>query len=221
MRRVWRNNGLSLVLAVMFALALAGQSVVGHRQHNDEQRDHGQPEVSYTEYLASPAFLEATAENWESEFLQMAVYVLLTAVLFQKGSAESKDPDGPPEEEDRPPDPARPGAPGPARRGGLALALYKRSLALTFVALFLVSFALHAVGGAGEYNAEQAEHGSAERVTALGYMATARFWFESLQNWQSEFLAVLAIVVLTIFLRQQGSPESKPVDAAHAETGRS
>ena len=221
MRRIWRNNGLSLVLAAMFVLALAGQSVVGHRQHNAEQRDHNQPEVGYAEYLASPAFLEATAENWESEFLQMAVYVLLTAILFQKGSAESKDPDGPPEEEDRAPDPARPGAPGPVRRGGLALGLYKRSLVLTFGALFLASFALHAVGGAGEYNAEQAEHGSAERVTVLGYMATARFWFESLQNWQSEFLAVLAIVVLTIFLRQQGSPESKPVDAAHSETGRS
>ena len=221
MRRFWRNNGLSIVLAAMFALTLAGQSVAGHRQHNDEQRDHGQPELSYGAYLRSPAFLEATAENWESEFLQLAVYVLLTAVLFQKGSAESKDPDGPPEEEDREPDPTRPGAPGPVRRGGLALALYRHSLSLALGALFLASFVLHAVGGAGEYNEEQAEHGSAERVTVLGYMGTARFWFESLQNWQSEFLAVLAIVVLTIFLRQQGLPESKPVDAAHSETGRS
>ena len=220
MRRIWRHHGLSIVLTTLFALALVGQSVVGHRQHNAEQRDHAQPTVGYGAYLRSPAFLEATAENWESEFLQMAVYVLLTAMLFQKGSAESKDPDGPPEPADRSPDPARPGAPGPVRRGGLALALYQRSLALTFGALFAASFVLHAVGGAGEYNAEQAAHGSPERVTTLGYLATARFWFESLQNWQSEFLAVLAIVVLTIFLRQQGSPESKPVDAAHGETGR-
>ncbi len=220
MRRIWHNNGLSIVAAALFVVALAGQSVVGHRHHNAERRDHAQPALTYGEYLRSPAFLEATAENWESEFLQMAVYVLLTALLVQRGSAESKDPDAA-EDVDREPDPTRPGAPGPVRRGGLALALYRHSLTLTLGGLFAVTFVLHAVGGAGEYNAEQAEHGSAERVTVLGYMATARFWFESLQNWQSEFLAVLAIVVLTIFLRQQGSPESKPVDAAHADTGRS
>jgi hypothetical protein len=220
MRRIWHNNGLSIVVAALFVVALAGQSVVGHRHHNAERRDHAQPALTYGEYLRSPAFLEATAENWESEFLQMAVYVLLTALLVQRGSAESKDPDAA-EDVDREPDPARPGAPGPVRRGGLALALYRHSLTLTLGGLFAVTFVLHAVGGAGEYNAEQAAHGSAERVTVLGYMATARFWFESLQNWQSEFLAVLAIVVLTIFLREQGSPESKPVDAAHADTGRS
>jgi hypothetical protein len=220
MRRLWRNNGLSVAFFVLFAAALAGQSLVGHRHYNAEQRDHGRAEVTLGEYVRSPAFLEATAENWESEFLQMAAYVLLTALLFQRGSAESKDPDGP-EDVDREPDPARPGAPGPVRRGGLALALYRHSLSLALGLLFVVTFVLHAVGGAGEYNEDQAEHGSPERVSVLGYMATARFWFESLQNWQSEFLAVFAIVVLTVFLRQQGSPESKPVDAAHGETGRS
>jgi hypothetical protein len=220
MRRIWRNNGLSIVLVAMFALSMVGQTVAGHREHNDHQRDHAQPELSYGAYLRSPAFLEATAENWESEFLQMAAFVLLTAVLYQKGSAESKDPESEGEEEDRTPDPARPGAPGPVRRGGLALALYKRSLALVFTLLFAASVVLHAVGGAGDYNEEQAQHGRPERVTVLGYLATSRFWFESLQNWQSEFLALLAVVVLTIFLRQHGSPESKPVDAAHSNTGR-
>ena len=220
MRRIWRDNGLSVVLSVLFVLTLAGQTVAGHRAYNGDQRDHGQPEVTWAEYVRSPAFLEATAENWESEFLQMAAFVVLTAVLVQKGSAESKNPDEA-EEVDREPDPGRPGAPGPVRRGGVALALYRHSLSLVLGALFVASFILHAVGGAGEYNAEQAEHGQPERVTALGYMGTARFWFESLQNWQSEFLAVLAIVVLTVFLRQQGSPESKPVDAGHGETGRS
>ena len=174
--------------------------------------------MRYGAYLRSPEFLEPTAENWESEFLQMGAYVVLTAFLVQKGSAESKDPDQA-EPVDRRPDPNRPGAPGPVRRGGGALALYRHSLSLAFLALFAVSFVLHAIGGAGAYNQEQAAHGRPERVSALGYMGTARFWFQSPQNWQSEFLAVLAIVVLTIFLREHGSPESKPVDAAHAETG--
>jgi hypothetical protein len=218
MRRLWRNNGLSLVLAAMFLLSIAGQSFAGHRQNDDDRREHGMPEQSYASYLASDAFLEATMENWESEFLQMAVYVLLSVFLYQKGSAESKDPDGK-EEVDRRPDPARPGAPGPVRRGGLALSLYRNSLGLTFTALFVVTLVLHAVGGAGEYNEEQAAHGESARVSAVQYLVTSRFWFESLQNWQSEFLSIAAMVVLTIFLRQQGSPESKPVDAAHSATG--
>jgi hypothetical protein len=218
MRRIWRNNGLSIVLFLCFLGTLWGQSVTGHRHHNQQQRDHGQPEVAYGAYLRSPAFLEATAENWESEFLQMAVYVLFTVWLYQRGSAESKDPDSA-EPVDRVPDPKRKGAPDPVRRGGVVLWLYKNSLSLAFCVLFLVAFFLHGLGGAGDYNEEQVEHGQPERVTMLGYMATSRFWFESLQNWQSEFLAMFSIVVLTIFLRQQGSPESKPVDASHRETG--
>jgi hypothetical protein len=219
MRRFWRNNGLSIVLVAMFVLSLVGQAVAGHRHHNEEQQEHGQSELAFGEYLASPAFLEATMENWESEFLQMAAYVLLTVFLFQKGSAESKDPDKGDEEVDRQPDPHRKGAPGPVRRGGLALVLYKYSLGLAFTGLFLVSFVLHAVGGAGDYNEEQAAHGRASHISVAGYLATSRFWFESLQNWQSEFLSIAAMVVLTIFLRQHGSPESKPVDAPNDQTG--
>jgi len=218
MRRFWRDNGLSVVLLATFLVCLAGQSVAGHRFHNAEQRDHGRPEISYTDYLASPEFLSATAENWESEFLQMGMFVVLTVFLYQRGSAESKDPDRR-EEVDREPDPTRPGAPAAVRRGGLALALYRQSLSVAFLSLFVVSLVLHAVGGSGQYNEEQAEHGGAERVTPLAYMGTSRFWFESLQNWQSEFLAIASMVLLTIGLRQQGSPESKPVDAAHGETG--
>ena len=217
-RRFWRDNGLSLVVGVLFVLSLVGQSVAGHRQFNEERRDHREPTLTYGAYLGSAEFLEATMENWESEFLQMGMYVALTAMLFQRGSAESKDPDerAP---VDRRPDPKRSGAPGPVRRGGLALALYRNSLSLVFAVLFVGSLILHAVGGAGEFNDEQATHGQPERVTTLGYLATSRFWFESLQNWQSEFLSILAMVVLSIFLRQQGSPESKPVDAPHAQTG--
>ena len=218
MKRLWRHNGLSIVLLAMFAASLVGQALTGHRHYNEEQQDHGRPAIALAEYLRGPAFLEATMENWESEFLQMAVYVLLTVFLYQKGSAESKDPDEK-AEVDREPDQDRAGAPGPVKRGGLALAVYRHSLGLTFSALFLVSLVLHAAGGAGEFNQEAAEHGSTAHVTLLGYLATSRFWFESLQNWQSEFLSIAAMVVLTIFLREHGSPESKPVDAAHDETG--
>jgi hypothetical protein len=219
MRRFWRDNGLSIVLLALFIVTLVGQSFAGHRHYNDEQRDHGEPPVSYGEYLSSPEFLEATMENWESEFLQMAAYVFLTAFLFQRGSAESKDPDKQREAVDRKPDPRREGAPGPVRRGGFSLALYRNSLGLAFALLFLVSLLLHAVGGAGEYNDEQRTHGQPEQLSVLQFMGTSRFWFESLQNWQSEFLAIAAMVIFSIFLRQYGSPESKPVDAPHSQTG--
>ncbi len=198
-----------------------GQAAVGLYAHNDEQQEHGQPTVNFVDYLRSSHFLEATMENWESEFLQMFAFVVLTAFLYQKGSAESKKPDEP-EQVDR--DPRESGnkkdAPWPVRKGGLVLKLYECSLSLAFLLLFLIAFILHAVGGAEEYNQSQREHGSSEVVSTLGYMGTSRFWFESLQNWQSEFLAVGAMVVLSIFLRQKGSPESKPVDSPHSETGK-
>lgn len=217
LRRVLRENGLSIVLAVLFLAFLVGQSVAGMLQYNGEQAAHGEAAVPYLQYLASAHFYEALAENWESEFLQLFGYVILTAFLYQKGSAESKKLDQP-EEVDRHPSRDNPDAPWPVRRGGLALRLYQHSLSLAFLFLFLVSFALHAVSGARDYSEEQLAHGE-RAVSALGYVGTARFWFESLQNWQSEFLALLAMVILSIFLRQRGSPESKPVDAPHSETG--
>jgi hypothetical protein len=222
MKRFLRDNGLSLVLFVLFFFAfLVGQSFTGHRQYNNEQQEHGQPTVGYAEYLGTGHFLEATMENWESEFLQMFFFVILTVFLYQKGSAESKDPHKK-EEVDRDPRKSRhkKDAPWPVRKGGFILTLYEHSLSLAFLLLFLGSFVLHGVGGAIEYNANQQEHGRSERVTTLEYMTTSRFWFESLQNWQSEFLAVGSMVVLTIFLRERGSKESKPVDAAHSDTGK-
>jgi hypothetical protein len=217
--RFLRNNGLSIVLGVLFAIFLAGQSVVGHQAHNSEQEAHSEPEVGYGEYVRSAHFLEAVTENWESEFLQMFGFVLLTSFLFQKGSAESKNPDEL-EPVDRDPSLSRdkPDVPEPVRRGGLLLRLYENSLSLTFLLLFLASFALHAASGAREYSLEQVAHGESA-VSVVAYLGTARFWFESLQNWQSEFLAIGSMVVFTIFLRQRGSPESKPVDAPHSETG--
>jgi len=222
MKRFLHENGLSLVVFVLFFFTfLFGQSVAGRLHYNNEQQEHGQPTVSYIEYLGGNHFLEATMENWESEFLQMFFFIVLTVFLYQKGSAESKDPNKK-EEVDRDPRKSRnkKDAPWPVRKGGVILRIYEHSLALAFLLLFLGSFFLHAVGGAGEYNEGQREHGQPERVTTLAYMATSRFWFESLQNWQSEFLAVGSMVVLTIFLRERGSKESKPVDAAHDETGK-
>ncbi len=222
MKRFLRENSLSIVWLCLFFLTFwLGQTLSGHRQYNNEQRDHHRPEVSYTEYLLTPHFLEATMENWESEFLQMFLFIALTSFLYQKGSAESKKLDEA-ESVDRDPKKSRnkKDAPWPVRKGGLALALYQYSLSLAFLLLFLISFYLHAVGGAGEYNQDQLEHGSSEMVTTLSYMATSRFWFESFQNWQSEFLSVGAMVLFTIFLRHRGSPESKPVDAPHSQTGK-
>jgi hypothetical protein len=219
MRRFLRDNGLSLALAACFLIFLFGESVTGYRYYNQEEREHGGTEISYPSYLTSAHFLSATMENWESEFFQMAVYVYFTIFLFQRGSAESKDPDEK-EEVDRDPRGARhrKDAPGPVRRGGWVLWLYGHSLGLAFVLLFLVSFGLHAAGSLAEFNQEQILHGE-PTVRWTEFLRGARFWFESFQNWQSEFLAIGSMVVLSIFLRQKGSPESKPVDAPHSETG--
>jgi hypothetical protein len=197
-----------------------GQAVTGHRSYNEEQQQHGQPTESLDEYLRGGHFLEATAENWESEFLQMFLYVVLTTFLYQKGSSESRKLDAEnPQDRDPREHRRRPRAPWPVRKGGeLLLKLYENSLALAFLLLFLVSIAMHAVGGLAEFNAEQREHGQPEAT--LGEFATdPEFWFQSFQNWQSEFLSLVAMVVLSIWLRQRHSPESKPVDAPHAETG--
>ena len=218
-KHFFRNNGLSIVIFGLFAACQVALSVVGLRQHNQQRLEHQEPALGYVAYVESPAFLEATMENWESEFLQMFAYVVLTVFLYQKGSAESKPPDRQ-EAVDRDPRrvPLRPDTPWPVRRGGWVLRLYEYSLSLALLLLFVVSFALHAVGGAQEASRQSLLHGGAP-VSAWDYLGTTQFWFESLQNWQSEFFSIGAMVVLSIFLRQRGSPESKPVDAPHGDTG--
>jgi hypothetical protein len=222
-RRFVRENGLSIAAFSIFLVCLIGQFVAGLATYNDDQREHGQPTVAAAEYVRSGHFIEATFENWESEFLQMAAFVVLTVMLVQKGSPESKKLD---EDEEVDEDPRkalrsaekRAKAPGPVLRGGFVLKVYEHSLSLALTLLFILSFALHAIGGAAEFNEEQLTHGG-DTVSTLGYMGTSRFWFESFQNWQSEFLAVGALFVLTIWLRERGSPQSKPVATAHDETG--
>ena len=218
-RRFLFENGLTLAALAFFVMSFAGQIVAGHRTYNAEQRDHGQPTATLGAYLRSGAFVEATAENRESEFLQMGLFVLLTAYLYQRGSSESKSIEEP-DAVDQDPREAKddPDAPWPVRRGGVWLALYRRSLGGVLLLLFVLSFAAHAAGGAMAYNEEQLAHGGST-VSVAGYLGTSQFWFESFQNWQSEFFSVALLVLMSIWLRQQGSAQSKPVAASVRDTG--
>jgi hypothetical protein len=214
----WSRNALSLFCFTIFAVVLVAQSLTGWRTSVADAVQHGEAGFSFWNYLTTGHFAEATFENWESEFLQMASFVLLTAYLVQRGSGESKKERGDPRDEDPRLHRNDPDAPWPVRRGGAWLWLYERSLFLALSVLFVASFVGHAIAGAHEYTAEQHEHRAAG-VGAWQFVRSAEFWFQSFQNWQSEFLAVGAIVVLSVFLRQRGSAESKPVHEPHRTTG--
>jgi hypothetical protein len=221
-RRVLYENGLSLVMGALFLASLAGHALSGRVVYNEEQRQHGEPEVGLGDFLVSGEFGETLFENWESEFLQMGAFVLLTVKLRQRGSAESDkldDEEGKEEDEDHPLKERTKDSPWPVRKGGLALALYQHSLGIAFFLLFATSFCLHLWTGTDHFNEQRAQHGEPP-VGMLAYLGNARFWYESFQNWQSEFLSVLAMVVLTIFLRERDSAESKHVAAPHRETGK-
>ena len=220
MRRKLRDNGLSLVMLGIFLVLLLFQSLTGWRVSNADAVEHRQPVQSYWRYLHSGHFAEAVFENWESEFLQMGAYVAFTAFLIQRGSPESKQPEGDPADADPREAANDPNAPWPVRRGGFALKVYEHSLASALLLLFVVSFVAHVLGGRAEYNQEQMMHGEAP-VSVWGFISSAQLWFQSFQNWQSEFFAVFSLAVLGIFLRQRGSPESKPVAAPHSQTGNS
>jgi hypothetical protein len=219
MRTWFRDHGLLLVNLAIFVIFIGGMVLSGVRVYNEEQAEHGGSAVSIAGYLTTGEFIEATFENWESEFLQMGMYVVLTAFLFQRGSSESKPIDEPaPQDEDPRDSRDKPGVPWPVKRDGWVLKLYEHSLSAFFFLLFFASMALHAAGGAKAYSEEQLAHGG-EAVGFWEYVTTSQFWFESFQNWQSEFLAVAAIVWASVYLRQRGSPESKPVAEPHLETG--
>lgn len=208
-----RNFGLTVVLLVIFALTMAGQWYAGWKDYNDEQRTHHLPEVSGAQYLTTGHFWQATAENWESEFLQMSAFIVFTAFLYQKGSPESNDPDK--AEPDEPERSAHdPDAPWPVRRGGWVLKLYSHSLSIFFLLIFLFCFALHIFGGHKEYVHSQMLDGQ-PYPTVMEYVTSGRFWFESMQNWQSEFLSLAAMVYMSVYLRERGSAESKRVAAPH------
>jgi len=218
-RSFWRDNALSIASLCAFLVFVVGMTLTGWHQFNADQLSHHDPTVSLTGYLGTGHFFEALFENWESEFLQMGAYVVLTAYLIQRGSAESKKVDEHDETDDDPrAADLRKDVPWPVRKGGIWIVLYENSLAIAFVLLFLGAMLGHVLGGVAEYNNELVSHGE-HAVSTWGYFTSSQFWFESFQNWQSEFLAVFSIVVLTIFLRQRGSSESKPVAAPHRQTG--
>lgn len=227
-RAVLRDCGLSLALFILFVASLVGQIVAGRRAYENElqgeQRDAGsgappRPVVPLGTYLASGHFIEALFENWESEFLQMGVFVILTIKLRQRGSSESKKCD---EENEVDEDPRTrrddPDAPWPVRRGGWVLALYEHSLSSALFTMFAGSFLLHAWGGLRAENMERALRG--EPPSSMSeVLSSSELWFQSLQNWQSEFLSIFVLIVISIFLRERGSSQSKRVAAPHGETG--
>ncbi|HSU48763.1 MAG TPA: DUF6766 family protein [Arthrobacter sp.] len=219
MRKWAKEHGLLLANAGLFLAFFVGMVLSGAASYSEEQQAHGQPAVSVLEFLGTGAFVEATFENWESEFLQMAMYVVLTALLFQKGSAESK-PMGKqaPQDEDPRQATLSQATPWPIRRGGALLKVYEHSLSILFFVLFLASFILHAAGGVDDYNNDQQSHGQ-PTISFLQYLGSSRFWFESFQNWQSEFLVVAVLAGASVYLREKGSSQSKPVAEPHYETG--
>ena len=217
--RFLRDNGLTLALMAVFFLCLGGMLWSGWLSENAELAEHGAAPLDLLGYFLGPDFQSALFANWESEFLQMAAYVIMTAMLFQRGSAESKDPDKRnPEDADPMRKRDKSDSPWPVRAGGIWATLYSYSLGIALLLLFVLSFLMHWLQSAAAANQEAALHGEASQ-TALAYLADPQLWFESFQNWQSEFLSTAVLVVLSIVLRHRGSPESKPVAESHAKTG--
>lgn len=220
MKRFLRDNGLSLFFGTIFLLALLGQAVSGLARYNQDQLSSGAERVSFWAYVTSSSFAVDVAENWQSEYLQFFLMILVTVWLVQRGSTESKEPDEVGTESDEQQKVGRHAdedSPTWARLGGWRTAVYSRSLATVMGLFFLGSLLAQSVAGRAAYNAEQLGQFS-DPVSWTGYVVSADFWNRTLQNWQSEFLAVCSAVLFSIYLRQRGSPESKPVGAPHEAT---
>lgn len=216
--KVLRDNGLTIVLMMLFLGSILGQWLMGWHFENQELARHGEPLIGLGAYATDPQFLSTVFENWESEFLQMAVFVVLTALLVQKGSAESNAPGDPPRDADLERQARKRGSPAILRSGWLGRNVYANSLGIVLALLFVASFVLHWIFSA-RYAQQEAESHGARAPAMLEYLADPQLWFESFQNWQSEFLSTAVLVVLSIWLRQRESPESKAVADAHAKTG--
>jgi hypothetical protein len=218
MAKFFKDNGLTIALLGLFLVSIFGQWIAGWKVDNEELVRHGQPALSLGAYTVDPAFLSSVFENWESEFLQMSAYVVLTAMLIQRGSAESRDPDEPPRDSDLKAQARKPGAPRILMGGDAARWLYAHSLGIVLFSLFLLSFLLHWWNSAKAAAEEALRHGETP-VGVLAYLGNPQLWFESFQNWQSEFLSTAVLIVLSIWLRQRESPESKAVAAPDDATG--
>jgi hypothetical protein len=224
LRRFLFENGLSLFFGGIFLVTLVAQSFAGQRAFNAEQVDHDAQPISWVDYVASPDFGGAVLENWQSEFLQFTLFILATIWLVQKGSNESKKLEDVGLETDKQQkvgEHAPPKAPPAAKRkDGRKRLLYENSLLLVMTAIFFLSWGGQSLNNWRFENQERTEHGDAP-IGWGEYVLTADFWERTLQNWQSEFLAVGTMAVFTIYLRQRGSPESKPVGSPHDETASS
>jgi len=221
MRRFLRENSLSLVFFAFFVAAVSGQAFAGWHDFNDQAIAHHETTISLGRYLTSSSFGNALLENWQSEYLQFTLYILLTVWFVQRGSPESKKPGeegGESDEDQRVGTHARPDSPRWARVGGLRTRLYSNSLLIVMGTIWVLSWFGQSVTGWSEYNSDQITHHQ-PTVNWLGYVGSADFWQATLQNWQSEFLAVGSMAAFSIYLRQRGSPESKPVGAPHDATG--
>ena len=219
--RTLRDHSLSLFFLTLFLAALCGQAIAGHADYNNDEIAHGGETLSFGRYIVSSSFGQAVMENWQSEYLQFTLFILVTVWLVQKGSPESKQLDKAGRESDKDQrigEHAESYSPAWARVRGVRLWLLSNSLVLVMGTIFLGSWFAQSVTGWSSYNAEQIEHDQSP-LNWIGYLGSADFWQTTLQNWQSEFLAVGSMAVLAIYLRQRGSPESKPVGAAHATTG--
>jgi hypothetical protein len=220
-KKALRNNGLSLFFGLIFLLALLGQALTGHALFNEEQVASGLEEISFAQYLVSSNFAVDVSENWQSEYLQFLLYIFATIWLVQKGSPESKELDEPGIESDKEQlvgEYSNAKSPKWARVSGWRRTLYSNSLGLTMGLIFILSWLVQSIAGNSNYNQEQIQNFQ-QPVSWGEYIASPEFWNRTLQNWQSEFLAVGSMVVLSIYLRQRGSPESKPVGSAHDDTG--
>jgi Domain of unknown function (DUF6766) len=221
MRRALRNHSLTIFFGTIFLAALLGQAIAGHAAYNQDQVDHGRAAVSLSEYVASSPFWASVMENWQSEYLQFTLLMVATVWLLQRGSPESKELDKSGREskrDQRMEYAADRGSPVWARVGGIRTALYSNSLLILMTAIFIGSWFAQSVTGLTEFNQQQREHHEAA-ISWLSYVSGPSFWENTLENWQSEFLAVGSFAAFTIFLRQRGSPESKPVGAPHSATG--
>jgi hypothetical protein len=220
--RFLRENSLSLSFGALFLLTLVGQAFAGVADFNDQRVSDGLDPISLGRFVTSSSFAVDVMENWQSEYLQFFLYVFATVWLVQRGSAESKKPEevGPEsDEKQRVGAHAKPDSPPSVKAGGWRTAVFSRSLGLLMGTLFLLTWASSSVAGWAAYNSDQL--GSHEDpVTWVGYLGHADFWNRTFQNWQSEMLAVGSMAIFTVYLRQRGSPESKPVGAPHAVTGQ-
>jgi Domain of unknown function (DUF6766) len=221
MRRFLREQGLTLFFGAIFLLALLGQAVAGHADYNAVLLTEGLHPISFARYVTSAAFATDVTENWQSEYLQFFLYIVATVWLLQKGSPESKELDKAGEgshEDQKLGKHAQAGSPAWAKTGGWRQAVYARSLGLVMGTIFLLCWLVQSISGEAAYNDEQLRQLQAP-VSYFGYLRQPDFWSRTFQNWQSEFLAVGSMAALSIYLRQRGSPESKPVGAAHDATG--